>query len=67
MPRWPQEIADAVFFDICFGLKFRVGVRSRLLAIRPMSLSFALDIWRIEVVLTRRRPRTTMGASREEV
>ena len=29
MPRWPQEIAEAVLFDIRFGLKFRVGARSR--------------------------------------
>ena len=29
MPRWPQEIADAVFFDIRYGLKFKVGARSR--------------------------------------
>ena len=29
MPRWPQEIADEVFSDICFGLKFKVGPRSR--------------------------------------
>ena len=29
MSRWPQEIADAVFFDIRFGLKFKVGTRSR--------------------------------------
>jgi hypothetical protein len=29
MPRWPREIADAVFFDVRFGLKFKVGARSR--------------------------------------
>jgi hypothetical protein len=29
MPRWPQDIADAVFFDIRFGLQFKVGSRSR--------------------------------------
>jgi hypothetical protein len=29
MPHWPQEIADAVFFDIRYGLKFKVGARSR--------------------------------------
>jgi hypothetical protein len=29
MPRWPKEIADAVFFDIRFGLKFKVGARSQ--------------------------------------
>jgi hypothetical protein len=29
MPRWPKEIADAVFFDLRFGLKFKVGTRSR--------------------------------------
>jgi hypothetical protein len=29
MPRWPQEIADAVLFDIRYGLNFRVGARSR--------------------------------------
>jgi hypothetical protein len=29
MPRWPKEIADAVFFDIRFGLTFRVGPQSR--------------------------------------
>jgi len=29
MPCWPKEIADAVLFDIRFGLKFRAGARSR--------------------------------------
>jgi hypothetical protein len=29
MSRWPKEIADAVFFDIRFGLKFKVDSRSR--------------------------------------
>ena len=29
MPRWPQEIADAVLFDIRYGLNFKVGARSR--------------------------------------
>jgi hypothetical protein len=29
MPRWPQEIADAVSFDIRYGLQFKVGSRSR--------------------------------------
>jgi hypothetical protein len=29
MPRWPRAIADEVFSDICFGLKFKVGARSR--------------------------------------
>jgi hypothetical protein len=29
MPRWPQDIADAVFFDIRYGLRFKVGTRSR--------------------------------------
>jgi hypothetical protein len=29
MPRWPQEIADSVLFDIRYGLKFKVGARSR--------------------------------------
>jgi hypothetical protein len=29
MPRWPKEIADAVFFDIRFGLKFKISARSR--------------------------------------
>ena len=29
MPRWPQDIADAVFFDIRYGLRFKVGSGSR--------------------------------------
>jgi hypothetical protein len=29
MPRWPKEIADAVMFDIRFGLQFKLGARSR--------------------------------------
>ena len=29
MPRWPRDIADAVSFDIRYGLRFKVGVRSR--------------------------------------
>ena len=29
MPRWPKEIADAVVFDIRFGLQFKVGARLR--------------------------------------
>jgi hypothetical protein len=29
MPRWPKEIADAVFFDVRYGLRFKVGARSR--------------------------------------
>jgi hypothetical protein len=29
MPRWSQNIADAVFFDIRYGLRFKVGSRSR--------------------------------------
>ena len=29
MSRWPKEIADAVFFDIRYGLRFKVGSRSR--------------------------------------
>jgi len=29
MPRWPHEIAEAVFFDIRYGLKFKVGAPSR--------------------------------------
>jgi hypothetical protein len=29
MTRWPQDIADAVFFDIRYGLRFKVGSRSR--------------------------------------
>ena len=29
MPRWPKETADAVLFDIRFGLTFKVGTRSR--------------------------------------
>jgi hypothetical protein len=29
MPLWPQDIADAVFFDIRYGLRFKVGSRSR--------------------------------------
>ena len=29
MPRWPKEIADAVMFDIRFGLQFKLVARSR--------------------------------------
>jgi len=65
MPRWPQEIADAVFFDIRFGLAFRVGPRSRPATDQEIDLVVRAIVERLQQAnwLIQRGPSAPLGAT----
>jgi hypothetical protein len=65
MPRWPQEIADAVFFDIRFGLQFKVGARSRPATDQEIELVARAIVERLQQAnwVIRRGPPAPLSAS----
>ena len=65
MPRWPQDIADAVFFDIRFGLRFKVGSRSRPATDQEIDLVTRAIVERLQQAnwIIKRGPPAPLGAT----
>jgi hypothetical protein len=65
MPRWPKEVADAVFFDIRFGLKFKVDARSRPATDQEIELVARTIVERLQQAnwIIRRGPSTPLGST----
>jgi hypothetical protein len=65
MSRWPQEIADAVFFDIPYGLRFKVGTRSRPATDQEIDLVARSIVERLQQSnwLIKRGPSAPLGAT----
>jgi len=65
MSRWPKEIADAVFFDIRYGLRFKVGSRSRPATDQEIDLVARAIVERLQQAnwLIQRGPSAPLGST----